>query len=78
MAKIQVGDRVAYRASFVKFCGSHDKEMADARAKVISVKDYGAVSVANVEWEKGADFPEKVAVQNLAKVGSPAFASNEL
>lgn len=72
--KIQAGDTVAYSANFIKFVGSHDKSLADARGQVVSIKEYGDnLKIAKIEWNKGIDLPEKVAVKNLAKVGTPAF-----
>jgi len=68
--KLTIGDRVAYSVQFLKSIGMSHSNMAFAKGKITYLN---AISLnfilATIQWEGGAEMPEKVAVANLAKVG---------
>lgn len=76
MAKfsIAVGDKVAYSVQFLRSIGMSHSEMARARGQVVEVKNYGSMELAQIKWD--CDMPERVNVQNLAKVGLNTRFSN--
>lgn len=71
MAKftVAVGDKVAYSVQFLRNIGMSHTDMARARGEILAVKSYGAgFELADIRWDR--DMPERVNVQNLAKVGA--------
>ena len=64
---ISVGDRVAYKASFLRSTGQTTGDVPFARGVVESVKDYGGMSIANVNWND-PEIPSKVNTKNLSKI----------
>lgn len=75
---IKVGDRVGYRVAFLRSIGMAHSDMSRGRGKVTKIDSWGKTTqIATVAWEKGADLPEQINVQNLAKVGSLAFTSED-
>lgn len=61
---INVGDKVAYSATFLKSTGQHTGPIPFARGVVDAISNYG---VAVVNWDT-PEAPEKVHVKNLVKV----------
>ena len=67
--KVEIGDKVGYSVQFLKSVGMSHSDMAHGRGVVEAVEKLGASSeLAVIDWGE-ADLPEKVNVQNLAKVG---------
>lgn len=74
--KIQVGDRVAYRVRWLRSVGLCHSDAARARGVVTEMKPLGrSLILARVNWD--SDMPERVNVENLARVGSVAFTSED-
>ena len=66
---MKVGDKVAYSVQFLKSIGMSHSEMAHARGTVKDFQKIGQnLRLAIIDWNN-SDLPEKVNVQNLAKVG---------
>ena len=66
---VEVGDNVAYSVQFLRSIGMSHSDMAQGRGVVTEVKQYGdKFSLAVIDWG-GAELPDKVNVQNLAKIG---------
>jgi hypothetical protein len=66
---VSVGDKVAYSVQFLKSIGCYTGDMPQARGTVTKVQTFGgSLELATIEWNM-PDMPEKVNVQNLAKVG---------
>lgn len=77
MAKfsVAVGDKVAYSVQFLRSIGMSHSNMARARGEVLAVDTYSAgFSLARIKWN--CDMPERVNVQNLAKVGANVRFAN--
>lgn len=71
---VSIGDRVAYSVQFLASIGMKHSDMAQARGVVTEVSELGKGSglmLARIDWGKH-DMPERVNVQNLAKVGANA------
>jgi hypothetical protein len=66
---VSLGDKVAYSVQFLKSIGMSHSDMARARGIVTGVKTLGSLELAEIDWQ-GHDMPERVNVQNLAKVGA--------
>jgi hypothetical protein len=67
--KVALGDEVAYSVQFLRSIGMSHSDMAQARGTVKNVTLLGATTLlAQIDWH-GFDMPERVNVQNLAKVG---------
>ena len=67
MNAINVGDKVAYSATFLKSTGQHTGPIPFARGVVADIKNHGGVELATVNWDT-PEAPEKVHVKNLVKV----------
>lgn len=67
----EIGDRVAYKAAWLRSVGA-DRELAQARGKVVGLQKLGQNTLVEIEWESG-DFPKRVLAPNICKVGSVAF-----
>ena len=66
---VQTGDKVAYSVQFLRSIGMSHSPMAHARGIIKDVKTYSpTMALAEIDWQ-GANMPERVNVQNLAKVG---------
>lgn len=72
---VQSGDKVAYSVQFLRSIGMSHSDMAHARGIVTEVTALGSMHLARIDWQ-GADMPERVNVQNLAKVGLNTRFSN--
>ena len=78
MAKfsVNIGDKVAYSVQFLRAIGMSHSNMARARGIVREVTPLESETLlARIDWQ-GADMPERVNVQNLAKVGLNTRFSN--
>lgn len=66
---VAVGDKVAYSVQFLRSIGMSHSSMARARGVVKSIETLGGgLELAVIDWSD--DSPERVNVQNLAKVGA--------
>lgn len=72
--KIQIGDKVAYSAKFLRSTGQTTGPAPFARGTVTAIKSYGSMDLAVIDWH-GADMPERVNTGNLARVGTSAMNS---
>jgi len=63
---IQVGDKVQYKAAFLRSIGVYTGDLPRAKGIVTEVSSYG---VATMEWDLPG-IPERVNVHNLKTVGS--------
>lgn len=71
---VEIGDKVAYSAQFLRSTGMAHTPAAHARGVVTEIKPLGSITLATIAWDN-PDIPERVAVPNLAKVGAnPRFA----
>ena len=71
---VEIGDKIAYSVQFLKSIGMSHTDMGRARGIVTEVATIGkgcSLILARIDWQ-GGDMPERVNVQNLAKVGSNA------
>lgn len=67
---VNVGDRVAYSVQFLRSIGMSHSDMSRGRGTVTAVDTIGgSLELARIDWG-GAELPERVNVQNLAKVGA--------
>lgn len=73
VANIQVGDRVAYKASFLRSTGQYTGDLPFARGTVTEMKTLGDNTLAVIDWQN-PDIPEKVLVSNLSKVTQRGLA----
>jgi len=71
---MQVGDKVAYKAAWLKSVGA-DYELAQARGTVVGLKQLGKRTLVEVDW-KNDDIPSLILNVNLCKVGSAAFGDS--
>ena len=72
---IQVGDRVAYSAKFLRSIGCYSGDMPHARGTVTALQPLGQTTLAVVDWNTD-EIPRRVNTANLAKVGTPAMNAN--
>lgn len=73
--RINANDRVAYSVQFLKSIGESQGPMAHARGTVRELIPRGEVTIAAIDWAEG-DWPDRVNVANLAKVGPNRRFSN--
>ncbi|KKM65241.1 hypothetical protein LCGC14_1493270 [marine sediment metagenome] len=73
---ITVGDQVGYRVNFLRSIGMAHSNMAHARGVVKSLTPFGPNKLAIVKWGM-PDLPQRILDQNLARVGSLAFTSED-
>lgn len=74
--KFAEGNKVAYSVQFLKSIGMSHSDMARARGTITSFMLLGTdTQLASIVWDRG-EFPGKVNVANLAKVGpNPRFCN---
>ena len=74
--KFEIGDRVAYSVQFLKSIGMSHSDMAFARGTIESFMPLGSSTLlAGIKWTAG-EFPGRVNVANLARVGAnPRFCN---
>jgi len=69
---IQIGDRVAVSARFLRSTGQFTGEICFVRGQVTDLKPLGEIILATITWEplngQQLDVPERMAVSNLSKV----------
>lgn len=65
---IEVGNRVALSAAWLRSTGQMTGDIGFARGVVTRIIKLGETSLAEVVWENGR-FPKRVNVNNLAIVG---------
>ena len=70
---IEVGDNVAYSASFLRSIAAYAGEMPHARGVVQELQTIGETILAVIDWNNG-EIPPKVNVANLARFGGRGFA----
>ena len=71
----KLGDKIAYSVQFLKSIGMSHGDMAHARGHITGFMPLGDSTLAEITWNKG-EFPGKVNVANLAKVGpNPRFCN---
>lgn len=70
------GDRIAYSVQFLKSIGMSHSDMAHARGTITGFMPLGeSTLLASITWDR-SEFPSKVNVCNLAKVGpNPRFCN---
>jgi len=75
--KFEIGDRIAYSVQFLSSIGMKHSDMAAGRGIILGLKSYSdSLTLAEIEWEKSADLPQRINVFNLAKVGpNPRFCN---
>ncbi len=73
-SKIQVGDRVAYKASFLRSTGQYTGDIPHARGIVTDIKPFGDNALATIDW-KNDEIPPKVLLSNLSKVTERGIAA---
>lgn len=71
MQKFKIGDKVAYKASWIRNTQCHD--LASARGEVTEIQKLGERSLITVDWGTN-DVPPRVIDANLCKVTSAAFS----
>ena len=74
MNTLKPGDRIAYKACWIKTIGG-DYELSRARGVITKLVPLGQTTLAEINWENG-DFPKRVNVKNICKVKSAAFADS--
>jgi hypothetical protein len=63
---IQVGQRVQYRAEFLRSIGAYTGPLGPAKGRVESIRPLGSTSLAVVAWDGNPDdVPTKVNTDNL-------------
>lgn len=75
---VKVGDVVGYRVAWLRSIGAEHSELSHERGTVIELRPLSRASekaVAVVEWKGGGR--QTVLADNLAKVGSLAFTSED-
>jgi hypothetical protein len=72
MAKLNVGDNVAYSVQFLKSIGMSHSAMAQARGVITEIKRLSQyATLATIDWKNDYmnEIPNRVMIGNLAKVG---------
>ena len=70
---IEVGDNVAYSASFLRSIAAYAGDIPHARGVVKELQTIGETTLAVIDWNN-EEIPPKVNIANLARVGGPGFA----
>lgn len=65
--KINVGDRVAYCAAFLRSTGQYAGDVPHAKGEVKALVPLGETTLAEIEWDH-PDLPTRVNVANLCLV----------
>jgi hypothetical protein len=72
--KINVGDRVAYSAAFLRGTGQFTGDVPHARGEVKALLPLGETTLAEIAWDR-PDLPARVNVANLCLVGGRGFSA---
>ena len=75
MKALQIGDNVAYSASFLRSIACYAGDMAHARGVITDIKPLGERQLVSIDWDR-PDIPTKVISANLAIVGTPGMSAN--
>ena len=75
MRALQIGDKVAYSASFLRSIGCFTGDMPHTRGIITDIQPIGERQLVTVNWDC-EDIPPKVISANLARVGTPAMSAN--
>lgn len=67
---IQVGDKVKYKAEWLRSVGMYTGPVPFARGVVTALEPVGSMTLAVIKWDRPG-IPERVNVENLIKVGKP-------
>lgn len=69
---IQIGDRVAVSARFLRSTGQNTGDICFCRGTVAALKQLGEITLADIQWEllngTPPDVPTRMNVTNLSKV----------
>ena len=74
-AKIEVGDKVAYKASFLRNTGQYAGATPHARGVVTALTPLGDNALATIDWGD-PQIPAKALVSNLSKVTQRGIADD--
>ena len=76
---LEVGDRVGYRVRFLRSVGMVHSEWARLRGTVVRITPVGSMRLVEVDWDAPPEegWPRKINEQNLAKVGTLPFTSED-
>jgi len=64
--RFEVGDQVAYSAGWLRSIGAYSGDLPHARGVILSLKDVGPMTIADVDWKNG-DIPSRVNTANLVR-----------
>ena len=70
--KIDIGDKVAMKASFLRSTGQYTGTEPFKRGEVKEIKLLGDITIAKIDW--GKDGESTVAVSNLSKITARGIA----
>lgn len=73
--KIKVGDRVAYRAAFLRSTGQYAGDAPHAQGEVKALVPLGETTLAEIAWDH-PDLPKRVNVANLCQVGGRGYSAD--
>ena len=73
MQSFSVGDKVAYKASFLRSTGQYTGSIPNARGTITELKNLGGNTLATIDWGND-DIPAKVLTANLSKVTARGIA----
>ena len=74
MRAIELGDRVAYSAAFLRSTGQHTGRVPFLRGTVRAVEGNAHWRLCVIDWHDGT--VGRVLDANLARAGSPAMSAN--
>ncbi len=72
-SNIEVGAKVAYKASFLRNTGQYTGSIPHARGVVTGIKDLGDLKIATIDWND-PEIPARVNIANLSKVTQRGLA----
>ncbi len=75
MTKLQIGDNVAYSATFLRSICCFTGDLPHARGIITDIKPVGERQLITVDWDC-EDIPGKVISGNLAKCGTAGMSAN--
>lgn len=70
---IKVGDKVCYKASFLRSIGQFTGDLPHARGTVTEVKPFGENALAVVDW-RDPGIPSKILLSNLSRITDRGIA----
>jgi hypothetical protein len=72
--RINIGDRVAYSANWLRSVGLYTGDLPAARGTVKALDQLGSTTLAVIDWGTD-DIPRRVNVANLARVYGQGFSA---